>query len=330
MYDITIIGAGPTGLFGAFYAGMRRLRTKIIEALPEPGGQLGVLYPEKIIYDAPGYPEIRADELVDRLMAQISRFPITYCFEETVDQFERTETGDLVLETDKGSHRTRTLVITSGIGPFAPTKLKAENVERYEGEGVRYYLRDPEEYRAKSTLVVGGTEQAAQWALQLEEVAEAVTLIHHRSELRAKAATAEQLEASGVTVRLNAQVASLEGNGEGEIIGATLLNPQTRETDALAVETVLVNLGYKANPKLMYQWGVGAKKRYIPVTAKMETKIPGVYAAGGVVAPEGMDPLDLIATGFGQAAVAVNYAATYVDPQASVFPGHSSEEKFLA
>jgi len=134
IYDITIIGAGPTGLFGAFYAGMRRLKTKVIEALPEPGGQLGVLYPEKIIYDVPGYPEIQADELVRQQMKQISRFPITFCFEETVEQFEQTESG-LVIQTDKATHHSRSLVITSGIGAFAPTKLRVKGAKRLRDMG---------------------------------------------------------------------------------------------------------------------------------------------------------------------------------------------------
>lgn len=327
IYDITIIGAGPTGLFGAFYAGMRRLKTKIIEALPEPGGQLGVLYPEKIIYDAPGYPEIRADELVRQQMKQINRFPITFCFDETVEQFEQIDSG-LIIQTDKATHQSRSLVITSGIGAFAPTKLRVKDAEAFEGHGLDYYLRDAEDFRATPTLVVGGGEQAINWALQLDDVAAQVTLIHHKPELRASESQLHALEESQVEVRLNTQIKSIQGDGEGKIAGVTLLNPNTKETDLLTVEAILANLGYKSNLKLMYKWGLQAAKRYIPVTAKMETSIPGVFAAGGVVAPEGIDPLDLISTGFGQAAVAVNYAATYVDPHASVFPGHSSEGKF--
>lgn len=329
-YDITIIGAGPAGLFGAFYAGMRRLKTKIIEALPEPGGQLGVLYPEKIIYDVPGYPEIRADELIKQHMKQINQFPITFCFEEIVEKFERVE-GDLHIHTDKGKHYSRSLVITSGIGAFAPTKLRAENADKFEGQGLRYDLRDPNDYQQKRTLVVGGGERAVGWALALEEVASQVTLIHHKPELRIEDESQLQaLDKSKIEVRLNSQVQAIYGNGQGEITNVALLNPQTKETDSLSVEAILVNLGYKANLKLMYKWGLHARKRYIPVTAKMETNIPGVFAAGGVVDPEGVDPIDLISTGYGQAAIAVNHAATYIDPRASLFPGHSSEEKFLS
>lgn len=327
IYDITIIGAGPTGLFGAFYAGMRHLRTKIIEALPEPGGQLGVLYPEKIIYDVPGYSEIRAGELVRQLMKQISRFPITFRFGETMEQIEQMESG-LRIHTDKAIHYTRALVITSGIGAFAPTKLKAENAEVFEGQGLSYYLENVEDFRGKRTLVVGGGEQAIGWALQLDGVANQVTLIHHKSEFRAEESQLRALEESSVVVRVNAQVKAIQGDGEGKITGVTLFDPQTKETDSLAVEAILINLGYKSNLKLMHKWGVQAAKRYIPVTARMETNIPGVYAAGGVAAPEGADPLDLISTGFGQAAIAVNHAAAYIDPRASVFPGHSSEGKF--
>lgn len=328
VYDITIIGAGPTGLFGAFYAGMRRLKTKIIEALPEPGGQLGVLYPEKIIYDVPGYPEIRADDLVRQQMKQISRFPITFCFEETVEQIERAEDGLLRLESGKTTHYTRSLVITSGIGAFAPTKLKVTGAESFEGRGLNYYLRDPEDFRGKSTLIVGGGERAIGWALQLDEIASQVTLIYHKPELRADVSQLQALKKSQIEVRVNSQVDVIHGDGQGHITGVTLLNPQTKDTDPLNVEAILANLGYKSNLKLMYKWGMKAVKRYLPVTAKMETNIPGVFAAGGVVAPEGVDPLDLISTGYGQAAVAINYAATYLDSQASLFPGHSSEKEF--
>lgn len=327
LYDITIIGAGPSGLFGAFYAGMRRLETKIIEALPEPGGQLRVLYPEKLIYDAPGYPEVRADELVRQLVKQISRFPVTFCFEETVEQIDKTE-NSLIIHTNKTTHRSRALVITSGIGAFTPTRLKAENAEAFTGHGLSYYLRDAEDFRGKSTLVVGGGEQAIGWALQLDGVAGQVTLIHHKPEFRADEPTLSALEASRVQVRTSTQVKSIQGSGADQIAGVTLLNPQTKETDTIAVEAILCNLGFKGNLKLMYGWGLNAQKRHIPVTAKMETCIPGIYAAGGVAAPEGMEPLDLISTGYGQAAIAVNYAAAYIDPNALVFPGHSSEGKF--
>lgn len=325
--DIIIIGAGPAGLFGAFYAGMRRLKTKIIEALPEPGGQLGVLYPEKIIYDTPGYPEIRADELIRQQMKQISRFPITFCFEETVEQIEKTETG-LLIHTDKGQHQSRSVVITSGIGAFSPTKLRAKGANEFERNGLYYYLQDPQDFRGKSTLVVGGTELAASWALNLEGVASSVTLIHHKPALGIDDLHRQRLEESQVGVRLNSQVQSIQGQNHSKVTGVTLLNPQTKESETLAVEAILVNLGYKSNLRLMYKWGLNAVKRYIPVTAQMETNIPGVFAAGGVVAPEGMDPLDLISTGYGQAAIAVNYAAVYIDPQAAIFPGHSSEGKF--
>jgi len=327
VYDITIVGAGPTGLFGAFYAGMRRMKCNIIEALSEPGGQLGVLYPEKIIYDAPGAPDIRADELIQQQMKQISRFPITFSFEETVQELEQTETG-LLIHTDKAIHHSRTLVITSGIGAFTPTKLKAENAEKFEGPVFSYELQDLKLYEGKQTLVVGGGEQAISRALKLRGVANPVTLIHHKSEFRADEAQIKALEKSEVLVRMDTQVQSIQDDGQGNIATVTLLNPQSKETDSMPVEMIVVSQGYKSNLKLMYKWGLQAVKRYIPVTAKMETNIPGVFAAGGVVAPEGIDPLDLISTGYGQAAVAVNYAATFIDPQAPVFPGHSSEGKF--
>lgn len=328
-FDITIIGAGPSGLFGAFYAGMRKLSTKIIEALPVPGGQLGVLYPEKTIYDVPGYPEIRADELIRQHVVQLKRFPITYCYDETVQTFNRNDDGTFVVQTDKATHNTRALVITTGIGAFAPTKLKAIGAAQFEGNGLSYTLGDPGRYQGKRTLVVGGSEEAAGWALKLAPVAAQVMLIHHKPTLKVGPEWLTDLERAGVEARTNFQIQSIESNGGSEIGRVTLLNPQTKQTETLPVDAIIASTGYKSNLRLMYGWGLNAQKRYIPVNAKMETNIPGVYAAGGVVAPEGAEPLDLISTAYGQAAVAVNQAATYIDSKANLFPGHSSEEKFF-
>ena len=305
---------------------MRRLKTKIIEALPEPGGQLGVLYPEKLIYDVPGYYEIKAKDLTRELVRQIMRFPVTLCFEEQVEALERLEDHTIAVQTNKTRHTTRALIITVGIGAFAPTKLKAERADEFEGRGLDYYVRDTNDYQGKRVLVIGGGERAVGWASEIARVASRVFLIHHKDHFKGEEEPLEAARQAGVEVRLRAQVRAIHGNGQVE--GVTLFNNQTNETSELAVEALLVNQGYKANLGLMQKWNLNADKRYIPVNARMETNVAGIYTAGGVTRQEGAEPLDLISTGFGQAAVAINYAAKYIDPSAPLFPGHSSEMKF--
>lgn len=327
LYDITIVGAGPTGLFSAFYAGMRRLKTKIIETLPEPGGQLGVLYPEKLIYDVPGHYEIKAKDLTREQMRQIARFPVTLCFQEQVEALERVEDNNvIVIQTNKARHYTRALIVTVGIGAFAPTKLKAERADQFESRGLDYYLQDINNYRGKRVLIVGGGERAVGWAIDILGVASKVFLIHHKDHFKGEEEQVQAAQQAGVEIRRRTQVRAIRGNVQIEAV--TLFNNETNETSELEVQALLVNQGYKANLGLMQKWNLKADRRYIPVNARMETNVPGIYAAGGVVRAEGAEPLDLIATGFGQAAVAINYAARYIDPSASLFPGHSSEMKF--
>jgi thioredoxin reductase (NADPH) len=331
VYDVTIIGAGPTGLFGAFYAGLREMRVKIIDALPQPGGQLIALYPEKYIYDTPGFPEVLSKDLVKNLMRQAQRWSPTFCLEERAEGLRQapmpgdSEAKCWVIETNKGLHYTRTVIIAAGIGAFRPIKLPNESVARFEGKGVAYMVRSLEEYADKNVLIVGGGDSAVDWALALEPIARKVTLIHRREGFRAHDASVNALKESGVDVRIFYELRRVEGNEHVE--RAVIFDNRTDEDTSLEVDAVILALGFKADLGPIRAWGLETiGRRYIKVNSRMETNLPGVFAAGDVALQEDLDPLNLIVVGYGQVTVAVNYAYTAIKPGGKVFPGHSSEK----
>lgn len=326
VFDITIVGAGPTGLFGAFYAGMRQMKTKVIEALPEMGGQLAVLYPEKYIYDVPGYHRVLAKDLVKGLIEQAIQWGPTVCLEERVETLHFGEPGEdefMVLRTNQGVHYTRTLLIAAGIGAFTPNRLANETVEEFEGRGVFYFIKDKGPLRNKRVLVVGGGDSAVDWALNLKDWADQVTLIHRRDRFRAHEASVVELQNSAVSVKLHHELDKV--HGDGHVHAVTIFNNGTGEKEHLEVDFVLMNLGFKADLGPIKGWGLQREKRYLVVDCTQQTAYPGVFAAGDVCVQVDVEPLNLIATGFAQAAVAVNYAKQHAEPGARVFPGHSSE-----
>jgi thioredoxin reductase (NADPH) len=327
LYDLTIIGAGPTGLFAAFYAGLRSLRTKILEALPEAGGQLAVLYPEKMIYDVPGHPHVMARDLVRLLLEQNARFDPDYVYDEAVQTLTRDESGDepiWVLNTNRGEHRTRTLLISAGIGAFAPNKLDRPGLVEFEGRGVYYFVQDRRPFRHRRVLIVGGGDTAIDWCLNLNQWADEVTLVHRRDEFRAHEASLAELRLTEIPMLTHWELAGVEGNGQIE--RATIVQNQTGEERQLDVDVVLLSLGFKASLGPLLEWGLDLNgNRHIQVDGFMETNLPGVFAAGDIAHVAGSEPLSLIVTGFGQAAIAANAAHRHIYPDSRLFPGHSSE-----
>jgi thioredoxin reductase len=332
VYDVTFIGAGPTGLFGAFYAGLREMSVKVIDALPQAGGQLITLYPEKIIFDAPGYPSIVAKDLVSNLLKQAERWEPTICFDENCLDLKQEplpggEEGETcwAIETDRGKHRSRTVIIAAGIGAFRPMKLKNEIVESFEGRGVIFMVKDVQFHAGERVLIVGGGDSAVDWALALESIAEHVTLIHRREGFRAHDSSVIALKNSKVDVHLFHELRSVEGKKHVE--RAIIFDNRTQSEEILEVDTIILALGFKADLGPIREWGLETiGRRYIKVNSKMETNLPGIYAAGDVALQEELDPLNLIVIGYGQVTVAVNYAYTVVRPGGNVFPGHSSEK----
>jgi thioredoxin reductase (NADPH) len=323
IYDITFIGGGPITLFGAWYAGFRHMRTKIIEALPVLGGQLMALYPEKFIYDAPGYPKIQARKLVENLIQQAELFNPSICLEESVQELQPGGSV-IVLKTNKGEHRTRTVVICAGIGSLAPTRPPDVDLAPYEGSSVHYYLGDIENFRDQSVLVLGGGDLAVDNALALSKVARKVILVHKLPKLQAQEGGIETLQAAPVEVKLSSRLAAVEGQ-DGRLASALLRDPKSGDEESITLDAMIISLGFKGSVKSMRDWGLDMEKINLKTNLRMETNLPGVYAAGDMAVQEdGGEPLKLLSVGFGQAAIAVNWAMHYIDPAARIFPGHSS------
>jgi thioredoxin reductase (NADPH) len=332
VFDITFIGAGPTGLFGAFYAGLREMSVKVIDALPQAGGQLTALYPEKMIYDTPGFSEILSKDLVTNLFEQAGHWKPVFCFDERAEWLRRekppggsAEESWWVIKTNRGEHYTRTVVIAAGIGAFRPMKLKNESIEKFENKGILYLIKDLNAFSEQKILIVGGGDSAVDWALALEPIAEQVTLIHRREGFRAHDSSVNALMESAVDVRIFYELDRVEGSDSVE--RAVIFDNRSKEKITLDLDNIILALGFKADLGPIREWGLETiGRRYIKVNSKMETNLPGVYAAGDVALQEELDPLNLIVVGYGQVTVAVNYAYTVIKPGGKVFPGHSSEK----
>ena len=332
VFDITFIGAGPTGLFGAFYAGLRELKVKVIDALPQAGGQLITLYPEKMIFDTPGFPEILSKELVSNLLAQAQQWNPTMALGERAENLIREplpggeqDEQCWVIETLKDRHYTRTVVLAAGIGAFEPRRLNNESVEAFEERGVEYLVSDVNQFAGQRVLIVGGGDSAVDWALALEPITEHVTLIHRREGFRAHDSSVNALNASTVDVKIYYEIREVQGNDHVE--RAVIFDNRTDEDTVIDVDTVILTLGFKADLGPIREWGLETiGRRYVRVDNTMETNLPGVFAAGDVALQEDLDPINLIVVGYGQVTVAVNYAYAKIKPGGKVFPGHSSEK----
>lgn len=322
LYDVTIIGGGPVGLYAAYYAGFRTLRTKIVESLDALGGQITALYPEKWIYDVAGFPRILGRDLVNNLIEQAMQYHPTVCTGETVETLSRDSDGTLRLTTARDVHRSRVIVITAGIGAFRPKTFKKPEIDAYEGKGLYYFVRSFEDFRDKRVLIVGGGDSAVDWANGLVGTARAITLIHRRDQFRAHEDSVQKLLHSPVQVKVFYELRRLEG--DGRVQRAVIFHNKTNAEETLEVDAVIASLGFLSNLGPIQEWGLDLDGDSIRVNTRMETNIPGVYAAGDIVTYPGK--VKLIATGFGEAATAINNAATYLNPKASVFPGHSSSQ----
>ncbi|WP_079507139.1 NAD(P)/FAD-dependent oxidoreductase [Mesobacillus jeotgali] len=321
VYDITIIGGGPAGLFTAFYGGMRQASVKIIESLPQLGGQLSALYPEKYIYDVAGFPKVRAQELINNLKEQMAKFEPTTALEQSVEKLEKLEDGTIKLTTDKEVHYTKTVIITAGNGAFQPRRLELESAAQYEGKNLHYFIDDLNQFAGQKVAVLGGGDSAVDWALMLEPIAEQVTIVHRRDKFRAHEHSVENLQNSKVDIKTPYVPAELIGDGE-KISQIVLKDANSEETVAVDVDAVICNFGFVSSLGPIKEWGLEIEKNSIVVNSKMETNVPGVYAAGDICTYEGK--VKLIATGFGEAPTAVNNAKSYMDPKAKTQPLHSS------
>ena len=323
LYDFTIIGGGPTGLFGAFYAGLRQMRTKIIDSLPQLGGQLAALYPEKYIYDVGGYTKVLAKELVERMSDQALQYAPSVHLDEKVLGLA-PDGENWVLTTDKGTHRSRTVLIAAGVGAFIPRKLDLPGIDALEGKGIHYFVSDPTRLAGKRLVIVGGGDSAFDWSMALGPAAASCVQIHRTDKFRAHEDTVGKVLSSGhVDVKTFHELKALHGDEQIEAV--TIFDNRSGVESTVPCDALLLNLGFLTNLGPIKEWGLEIDKNAIRVDPVMRTNLPGVYAAGDICTYTGK--LKLIATGIGEAGTAANFAKTYIDPSSKAFPGHSSDMK---
>ncbi|MEO7502130.1 MAG: NAD(P)/FAD-dependent oxidoreductase [Gemmatimonadaceae bacterium] len=322
--DMTIIGGGPTGLFASFYAGMRGATAQIVDTLPQLGGQLTALYPEKYIFDVGGYRQILAKDLVNALADQAAQFDFPSFLSQHVTGLEE-EDGYFVIVTETDRFPSRAVIIAAGIGAFSPRRLPQACAEPWYGRGIFDNVADPEAFRDQRIVIIGGGDTAFDWAHQLRDRAAAVTLVHRSDKYRAHGATVAEVRAAveaGRTTLLPFHELHDVLSEDERLTGVTLRDVKTKETRDVEADSVLPMLGFVSDIGPLATWGLTLEKNEIVVNSMMETGRPGVYAAGDITAYPGK--LKLIATGFGEAAAAVNQAFHWIYPEKKVNPGHSS------
>ncbi len=325
VFDITIVGGGPTGLFGCFYAGLRGLRTKVIDVLPELGGQLTALYPEKYVYDVAGHPKILAKDLAKNLATQASIFKPSICLGEKVHSINRQkgEDGEDVWQvlTDRSeTHLSKTVLLAIGAGACVPKRLDLEYPESWEGECIFYAVKSKERFREKNVLIVGGGDSAVDWANEFSVLAKSVTLIHRRDQFRAVQSSVDEMKRNKVDIKTFYELKELRG--DSLLKEAVIFDNRTGKEETIPVDCLILNIGFVINLDFLRQWGLDMEKNCIIVSEKMETNLPGVYSAGDIASHPAK--LKLIATGAAEAATAVNFAVVFINPQAKLYPGHSS------
>lgn len=322
--DITIIGAGPAGLFALFYAGMRGASAQIVDALQQPGGQLAALYPEKHIFDVAGFPKVLAKDLVSSLSQQAAQFGEPVHLGQNVTGLEEAD-GAFTLVTATDRFPTRSVIIAAGIGAFSPRRLPQACAEPWYDRGIFDKVIDPKVFAGRQVVIVGGGDSAFDWAHQLEGVAKSITLVHRSDRFRAHQATVDAVMASAAAGRTAVhtfhEIADVIGE-DGRITALDLKDIKAKSTRRVPCDVVLPMLGFVSDMGALTQWGLQVEKDEIVVNQLMETGRPGVWAAGDVNTYPGK--LKLIATGFGEAAIAVNQAVHWVHPEKKVNPGHSS------
>lgn len=322
IFDITIIGAGPTGQFAAFYAGLRGARTLVLDSLEEPGGALTAIYPEKYIYDVIGFPKVLAKDFVEQCDIQARQADPTIRLNEEVLELERID-GDLFrLRTTRGEHLTRTVIVCAGVGAFEPKRIDVPGIQELEGRGVHYFAKRVETFRDRRVVIVGGGDSAVDWAVTLEPVATKVSVIH-RSRFRAHEATVEQLHASTVDLFYpGCETVAVHSDAEGKLAGLTFKNAEGEEA-TIETEELIVAIGFVADLGPIKTWGFEFQRNQIVVDkVTMATNIPGVFAAGDIAAYPAK--FKLIATGAAEAVTAVNHAVIHYNPKARLDAGHST------
>lgn len=313
--DICIIGAGPVGLFAVFEAGLLKMKCHLVDALPQPGGQLSEIYPKKPIYDIPGFPEVKAQELVDNLMKQIEPFKPTFTLGERLDELEKLEDGSFHLHTSGGtSIHAGAVVIAAGLGSFEPRKPTIENLERFEKKGVEYMVKDPEMFRDRRLVIAGGGDSALDWTIFLADVAKEVTLVHRNQTFRGAPDSVEKVldlaQKNRIKLHLSANLHSIDGN---ETLEAVHIVDTDKQINTIKSDYLIPLFGL--SPKLgpIANWKLGIERNALLVnTEDFGTNVAGIYAIGDINTYPGK--LKLILCGFHEAALMAQSAFKYIYP----------------
>ena len=317
--DILIIGAGPSGLYAAYYAGFRGWSVVIMDALPEAGGQITAMYPEKDIFDVAGYTSVKGRVLVENLVASAAPYDPTYILGEQAMTLEASEEAPTVVTGSHGTTVTaKAVIVTGGIGSFTPRSLPAD--DGWEGKGLVYFVPKLADHAGKDIVIVGGGDSAFDWAYALAPIARSVSLVHRREQFRAHGSMIDAVRELGVSLYTSSEVSAIRG--DESVSEVEITHKETGEVTVLPAQTVVASLGFVANIGPIATWGLELTKRHIVVDTAMRTNLPGVFGAGDIVTYPGKVPL--ISVGFGEAALAVNNAAPIVEPGMGIFPGHSS------
>ncbi|MDP1509597.1 NAD(P)/FAD-dependent oxidoreductase [Paenibacillus sp. CMAA1739] len=328
LYDVTIIGGGPAGMYTAFYSGMRDMKTKLIEAKHELGGRMRI-YPEKMIWDVGGVTPILCEKLIDQLEQQARTFEPTIVLGQQITGMDRQEDGTFLLTSATGEqHWTRTIVLAVGYGILKMAKLEIEGADRYEVTNLHYTVQELEPFRDKHVLISGGGNSAVDWANELESIAASVTVVHRRDHFGGHEKNVARMKSSSVRVLTPYAVSQLHSNNGETIEQVTINHVDTGETELLNVDAVIVNHGLKSDFGPLRDWGLDMGEWHARVSDKLETNLPGIFAAGDFV--EYGSKLYLIAGTFTDAALALNSAKLYIDPtadKAAYVSSHNSRFK---
>ncbi|MGU9998872.1 NAD(P)/FAD-dependent oxidoreductase [Latilactobacillus curvatus] len=311
LFDITIIGGGPVGMFAAYYAGMRKADVQIIESLPELGGQVATLYPEKQIYDVAGFSGISGAQLTENLIEQLALFQPTLQLSTAVQGIEPQEDGTFVLKTTKGTTRTKGIIIAVGNGAFTPRKLAVDYDPEWENHYIHYFAKEMAQFKDQTVAVAGGGDSAIEWALMLEKVAKQVYLIHRRDQFRGLESSVEALKQSTVQIKTPFLIDSLTEMNQQ--LALTLNKMKSTDQEQLTIDKLLVNYGFISDTRILRDWGLTLDHHQVAVNQQLETNILNIYAIGDIATYPGK--VKLIASGFGEAPMAVTELLTNLYPE---------------
>ncbi|KXZ23350.1 NAD(P)/FAD-dependent oxidoreductase [Bacillus nakamurai] len=327
IYDVTIIGGGPVGLFTAFYCGLRELKTKVVEFLPKPGGKVSMFFPEKIIRDIGGIPGIAGAQLIEQLKEQAATFDPDFVFNQRITGFKRLDDGTIELTAATGeTHYTRTVILACGMGTLEVNELNHHDASAYAGKNLRYTAEKLAEFQGKHVVISGGGDSAVDWANELEPLAASVTILHRREEFGGLESAVTKMKQSSVRVLAPYSLQHISGNGD-IIESITAVHTETGAQEVIEIDELIINHGFTIDLGPIKEWGLDTEDGRIKADRHMRTNLPGVFVAGDAASYE--SKLKLIAGGFTEGPTAVNSAKAYLDPHAEKMAMYSTHHKKL-